>query len=299
MSASSQSYPHSALPAEPLTITEVEIEPSPVLGKSNIYLCAVIGALVGVLAGIALAASLALPQRIGRQKAVAGKNAPLLSLGAAQAAAVDLPAGPRDFGTAEAKEAGLRGHLTAEWKETASYRLVVEPMESEVQPGFELAVAGSKRPLSVGFQLMDAAGTVLCRQNAVVRFDAARSAAFQKPASVSGTQADLASLQAAETAREHGHDVFENEIGSKGEIAAIEAEGALPCTRQAYAGAAGWSLSADFPSVAEQAELVRQAHPSAVQKAAHSPKSGAEKKTEPHKLTASLDSFVVPKGPGQ
>jgi hypothetical protein len=286
MSASSQSCPAAALPFKPLTITEVEIEPSPVLGTSKLYLYAAAGTALGVLFGVAVAATAHIPGLLPK-----AKNRALV---VNPASVLRVPPGPRDFGSMNAVAAGLSGHLTMEWKEKPSYRLVIEPSDPAQQAAFAMAVAGSPRPLSAGFQLKSAAGAVLCSQDVIVRYNPAATAANGDPAG------DLEQLKAQETTRERGRDIFENEIGDDGQIAAIDAQGNMPCTQQAYASATGWSFSADFPSVAEQSELLKQASgPAAAQKDAAPRKSNAAGKSEEHGLTASLDGFVVPQAAGR
>lgn len=302
MSASSQSYLNSALPAATLTITEVEVAPSVALGKSNILLFAVAGAALGIVLGIGAAASLSLPQRIARAHTASakthsqpdhtqdGKVQPAEAQAHEVQSAIAQP-GPKDLGSAAFDAAGLTGRLTADWNDKATYQLAIEPANPAQQAGFSLAVAGSPKPLSVSFQLMDAKGAVLCGQEAIVRFSPSRGATAQTGS------AELTQLEAQEAVRERGHDIFENEIGDEGEIAGINAKGAMPCSMQAFASAKSWSFSADFPSVAEQAELLKQVHPATAPKSAHSAKPGSEKKAEAHKLTASLESFVLPRPP--
>jgi hypothetical protein len=290
MSASSQSYPASALPLKPLTITEVEIEPAPLLGPSKIYFYAAAGTAFGILFGAAIAASLWLPNWLAQPSAMANAGVP--------APAPVAPQGPRDFGSVKAIVAGLNGHLTTEWREKPTYTLVIEPSAPAQQPGFALAVTGSPRPLSVGFQLLDRTGAVVCGQDVVVRYDASRAAlnaasgnsdSRNNAPKTAGTQGSAAAgdaqgrLEAEEMSRERGRDIFENEIGDDGQIEAIDAQGAIPCSKQAYDSAAAWSFSADFPSLAEQAELLkRETETEATQKAAPARKPETGKKAEAH-----------------
>ena len=296
MSASSQSYPDTDLPASPLTITEVEFEPSPVLGTSKVYLCATVGAALGVLLGVGIAASLAVPQKLAHLHRGTDPAAPApdrgLTASAAAATAPTPPPGPRDFGSLDAPAEGLKGHLTADWSGTASYRLVVEPGDPVEQPGFALSVAGSSRPLSVGFQLKDAKGAVLCSQDVIVRFD---------PERADGSRADsaaLGQLEAQETAREQGHDVFENEIGDTGAIDAIDAEGKLPCSREAYSGATTWAFAPDFPTVAEQAKLIKENEPAAPA-VAHAAHSRSRKHAHGRRLSEAGNGASAAKAAGQ
>lgn len=304
MSASSQSYPRPALRLTPLTITEAEIEPSPLLGPNKIYLYAAAGTAVGLLLGVAIASSLWLPGWLARAGGTAKAADP--------SPVANAPRGPRDFGSVNAIVAGLKGHLTTEWNQKPSYKMVIEPSDPAQQAGFALALTGSPRPLSVGFQLLDSTGAVLCGQDAVVRFDAARAAALNAANASNGevmsagapsaaaAEQTLDKLEAQEMSRERGRDIFENEIGDDGRIEAIDAEGTMPCSMQAYNSATSWSFSADFPSVAEQAEtLKRETQIEATQKASPSRKPGSGKKPEPHKLTAALSEAGGVKGAGR
>jgi hypothetical protein len=266
MSAPSQSYPQSypRTGLHRLTITEVEIKPSPVLGKSKIYLFAAAGTVFGILLGVAVASSPSpgwLGRPSGRSNAgiltldrdLRGKQAARGGTAVAVAGLANLEPkdlGPKDLGSMDDIAAGLKGHLTTNWQDGPGYRLTLEPADASLLPGFAMAVTSSPRPLSVGFELLDSAGAVLCGQSAVVRFDSTRGK--------SGEDAHaIELLRQEEFAREQGHDIFENEIGDDGQIAAIGAQGRMPCTREAYRAAARWALSADFPSVPEQAELLK------------------------------------------
>lgn len=297
MSASSQGYPRPAIPVKPLTITEVKIEPARGIGISNIYYYAAAGTGFGLLAGVVFATT---------AWNLHWKSTPQGPAKPANAAAIASgPRGPRDFGSVSAIASGLKGHLTTDWQEKPSYRLVIEPSDPARQGEFALAVTGSTRPLSVAFQLVDSTGNALCGQDVVVRFDAAR-AALNAPAATNGAarnepmQAALDQLRAKELARENGRDIFDNEIGDDGQIAALNAQGQMPCSAQAYQNAASWTLAPDFPSVAEQGELVKQQTEStASQKVAPARKTSAGKKPEVHKVTASLDGFVAPSAAGR
>ncbi len=297
MSASSQSYPRTEARFTPLTITEAPVDRAPsklLLGKSSVYSYAVAGTLVGVLAGVAIGTSTWIPGWLN------SKTTPATPHPAAIAAP---PGGPKDLGSVNAIAAGLKGRLVTEWHEKPSYRLLIEPSDPARQEEFALAVTSSPRPLSVAFQLVDSTGTALCGQDVVLRFDAERAAmgaAAGGASQAQPTSAEIDQLKAQESARERGRDIFDNEIGDNGQITGLDARGEMPCSAQAYQSAASWTLAPDFPSVAEQAELLKQQTEStAAQKAApaHKPETG--KKTEVHKLTASLDGFLLPKPAGR
>jgi len=295
MSASSQSYPQARVRLSPLTITEVVVpgEPARVrrLGKSRIYYFAAAGAISGILAGVAAATNAWIPAWIGSETGNSGVSAAVVAA---------LPRGPRDFGSARAITSGLTGRLVTEWRDRPSYRLLIEPSDPAQQQEFALAVTDSPRPLSVALQLVDASGNALCGQDVVVRFDAERAAlnaagANGASAGPAPAPAALEQVKAQESARENGREIFDNQIGDDGQITGLNAQGQMPCSLQAYETAASWNLSPDFPSIAEQAELLRAQTESTAQKTAPAHKPETDKKPEVHKLTASLDGFLLPK----
>ncbi len=174
MSASIEGFPRHALPLPRLTITEAKVEGKiepvrkPVLGSSKIYYYAAAGTVFGLLLGVVLATSVWIPNWLGVPKApIKAAAAPVLA---------PVPHGSRDFGTVNAIAAGLQGHLVTEWQDKPTYRLAIEPADAANQAAFALTVAGSLRPLSVAFQLLDSTGAALCGADVVVRYDAARTA---------------------------------------------------------------------------------------------------------------------------
>jgi hypothetical protein len=183
------------------------------------------------------------------------------------------PEGPYDLGSSTFSAVGLRGHLYTKWDKKLQYRLTIEPAEQEQQEGFALAVASSPRPLSIAIHLQDDKGFVLCSKEILLKFDARNAAALAAPTADSQTiktevgtilneqleqGIDLARLEAQEPARELGKDIFQNQIGQDGQIAAIYAQGEIPCPAKAYKNTFSWSFSSDFPSLAEQTELLKR-----------------------------------------
>ena len=182
------------------------------------------------------------------------------------------PEEPHDLGSFTSTAAGLKGHLFTKWDKKLEYRLTLEPGDPEQQVGFALAVANPPRPLSIEIRLLDSQGFVLCSKGIVLRYDARNAAALgaSNPDSPAGkTNADNASngrlaqandelLDAQETARELGKDVFQNQIGADRQIAAINAQGEIPCSEKAYGNTSSWSFSPNFPSLAEQDELLKR-----------------------------------------
>ena len=180
------------------------------------------------------------------------------------------PSGRYDLGPVTSDAVGLKGRLFVKWDKTLQYRVEFEPSYANQNPGFSLAAGNSPRPLSITVQLRDVQGFELCSKSIVLRYDPRRAAAFE-PASRSAEKApgsDLASVlakgldevhqDAQEAAREQVNDVFDLQVGPNGQIASIIAKGELPCTRTNYEDATSWSFVPDFPSIAEQTELVKK-----------------------------------------
>jgi hypothetical protein len=160
----------------------------------------------------------------------------------------DKPMGPYDLGTSAAKGTGLQGHLFTRWEKKLEYRLTIEPADADLQAGFSLAVAHSPRPLSIAIHLQDDRGFVLCNKEILLRFDA--NNAIGQAVSFSAEQ---------EAAREKNQDLFLNQIGPDGTIAAIYAQGDMQdCSMRDYGKTFTWSITPDFPSIAEQKDLLNR-----------------------------------------
>jgi hypothetical protein len=182
------------------------------------------------------------------------------------------PSGPYDLGAVTSNAVGLKGHLFTKWGDKGlEYRLTFEPSGPENQAGFAFAVANPPRPLSIGFQLKDGMGFVLCSKDILLKYDPATALANVSPPADSGKrsgadqadgeasrQAELSRMQAQEAQREQGKDIFEEQKGSDGEIAAINAQGGIPCSKKSYEKISMWSFSPDFPSIDEQDAMLKQ-----------------------------------------
>jgi hypothetical protein len=209
------------------------------------------------------------------------------------------PAGRYDLGSVTSNASGLTGHLFIQWDKKLIYRLALKPSDPDYQAGFALAAAAAPRPLSLTVQLQNSEGFVLCSKSVLIKYDAAKAAALADPSSDSGaTNADpnlsAQSPQAADEAqREQGKDLFQNQIGPDGQIAALNAAGDIPCSASAYEKVQNWSLVSDFPSLAEQNELLRRQKEIAASADKPSPAEQAARKKSAVKAAAKLLPFWV------
>jgi hypothetical protein len=166
-------------------------------------------------------------------------------------AAIDLhPGGPEgryDLGPVTSSATGLKGHLYINWEKTLHYRLTFETSDPDQQEGFALAVANPPQPLSIEIQLQDSKGFVLCSREIVLRYD-------NKPSVASNS----AQLKDQELKGEQGKDIFQNQVGAKGQVVALNAQGEIPCSAKAYENTAQWSFTSNFPSLAEQDEALKR-----------------------------------------
>jgi hypothetical protein len=126
-----------------------------------------------------------------------------------------------DLGSLTSSVAGVKGHLLMEWDKKAIYSLTLEAADPSQPEAFELAAAQLPHPLSVGLQLRDKQGKLLCSKQIALKSD------------------------------------FQNQLGQNGQIAAIVAQGEMNCSRQAYDNASSWSYSTNFPTLAEQMQMLQ------------------------------------------
>jgi hypothetical protein len=175
-----------------------------------------------------------------------------------------------DLGAGIFNAAGLKGNLITKWEGKAEYRLRIEPIYQQQLAGFEATITDPPRPLSVDIRLMDSSGFVLCGKKILLKFDPRNAAIYAgtnlQPLA-SGADAgqagkdraardpDFERQDAEELQREHEQDIFQNEIGSDGQIAAIGAQGDLPCPVESYKRIVSWDMTADFPVIDEQKEV--------------------------------------------
>jgi hypothetical protein len=237
-----QQYPFGATIDEvPQPLPKAPAKP----GLNRIYIMAAITVGAGILVGFTFAASAGL-------------------LGGST--------GLYDLGSAASSAEGLKGHLFTEWDNKLRYRLTIEPSDQDGRAGFARAVSNPPRPVSFDILVKDPMGFVLCSKNVVLRYDPAKAAtlapADQKPPTGKANPANvplnqtaqgayIAQSQAQEQERERDKEVFRNDLSPDGQIESISSQGDMPCSKKAYESAASWSFSANFPTLAEQADLLK------------------------------------------
>lgn len=177
------------------------------------------------------------------------------------------PTGRYDMGPVTSSATGMEGHLFIQWDKKLQYRLALKPGDPDQQAAFALAVAHPPRPLSITIQLLNVEGFVLCSKEILLKYNPREAAplAGSSPQSEAGSldmakapaqSVDFAGADALEAAQEKGKDLFQNQIGPDGQIAAINSQGELPCSAEAYEKTENWSFTPNFPSVDEQNELL-------------------------------------------
>lgn len=218
------------------------------------------------------------------------------------------PAVANDLGPVTSSGAGLRGRLFTKWEKTFQYRLTIEPSYQEQVAGFSFAAGNPTRPYSIDIHLQDSQGFVLCSKQIVLRYDPRNPAALaaSNPAPAAGNTdadtapngqpapgVDFAQLDAQEAAREKGKDIFQNQIGPNGQIESMSAQGELPCPKESYEKATNWTLTPDFPSVAEQDAMLK--HPQATQAstALLASKAAQARKKRTAKVAPNTSQFFV------
>src|SRR6201998_218684 len=222
---------------------------------------------------------------------------------------VDAPP-PGDMGPGIVAAAGLRGHLNTKWDGDAktgklAYQLRIEPMEDRWGPGFSRATTHPPMPLSVNVRLLDASGFALCGKEIDFRFDPQNagvpvaasvaesangkklSASARMAAMQAARQSEITQMQAAEVTRERGKDIFQNQPTNDGQVAAVNAQGTLPCSPDQYRHADYWDFNTNFPTLAEQAALVDP------KSAMHAKEFDPPGHTEKRALTKWGDGFVI------
>lgn len=214
---------------------------------------------------------------------------------------------PRDWGSATSDAAGLKGYLYTKSEEKLEYRLTLQPADPDRHAAFALAVALPPRPLSIDVHLQDAHGFVLCSREILLKYHAANPPAPAAPGpdsqvATTGAANDAGSekaqaleklLAAQEAERELGKEVFQNEIGPDGQVASLVAQGEFPCPDKAYASASAWSFTPNFPTLAEQDDMVKRQHDAPASGGSPPAETPAPRKRAPRIPAPPLLSFTI------
>lgn len=163
----------------------------------------------------------------------------LCVIGLAHSHASATPGDFQDLGQAVSNATGLRGALMARWQgKSVEYQLEIKPVTPFASRGFSWVAAHPPQPLFLHIKLVDATGYALCGKD--VRFP------FAAPG-----------LGAAQ--REPGQDILQAQLDDDGKLASLTTQGNLPCTPQQYKQVDHWDFTTNFPVLAEQDALIKQA----------------------------------------
>ena len=88
-------------------------------------------------------------------------------------------------------------------------------------------------------------------------------------------------MQVQEQDRERGKDVFQNKLGSEGQIASMSAQGVLPCSADQYKHFDYWDFSTNFPTMDQQDELLKHPRNTEAQQAARRAQGRARRAAKP------------------
>ncbi|MFZ0742876.1 MAG: hypothetical protein WAM85_00625, partial [Terracidiphilus sp.] len=163
------------------------------------------------------------------------------------------PSDSDDLGAGVSDADGLKGHLVARWQGGVKYQLQIQPLDPRENSSFAFVMTRPPEPISINIRILDSSGFALCGKEIVLPFDPGNSATS------AARPADLQIRQAMEEERERGKDIFQNQVGSDGQIAAINAQGSLPCSADQYKHFDYWDFSTNFPTIDEQGQLMNHA----------------------------------------
>jgi len=201
-----------------------------------------------------------------------------------------------DLGAGISNASGLKGHLISRWQGKAQYQLDLGPIDPREGPGFERVVDDPPQPLSINIRILDSSGFALCGKEILLPYypagsgpQAANSLQSASGGSLSGKarkemedrQANLELMQVQEQDRERGKDVFQNKLGSDGRVESMSAQGDLPCSADQYKHFDYWDFSTNFPTIAEQDELLKHPRSSRAQKALEERRAAARRAAKP------------------
>lgn len=172
----------------------------------------------------------------------------------------------QDLGPGISNVAGLKGHLVTRWQKGVQYQLKFEPLFAIYNPGFSYTVGHPPELLWINIRLVDSTGYALCGKQVKFRFNPAHTNADLSLLHHSGARLVQASAPSPGTASAGSQaqqkaiqntDTFQNELGDKGQISSVYAQGILPCTEVQYKKFYYWDFSTNFPSLQQQDALMK------------------------------------------
>jgi hypothetical protein len=176
-----------------------------------------------------------------------------------------------DLGSQMSGSAGIGGRLIVQWKDSASYRLSVDPLDPADLPAFEDFAGNLPHAIVFGITLKNSSGGVACQKQIVLTSSTAPGSSGQP--------------QNPNTLATATGDTAQGVTNEDGKIAELILSGPLPCQPDAFQRLAAWEFSTDFPPLSEQKALFNQ------QNASPKPKSGSLPKGRGHRQFATVKSF--------
>lgn len=247
---------------------EAEVSEQPV---SPVFAHVMLGCVLGVLFAVAITSPV-------RPKDEVSQNQQLTKQTIAQAStpastlALPLPE-VRDLGAFNSGTNSLTGHLTATWSDKLSYSLQIGPSDPALRDAFAYSVSTAPHAVPVSVDLRTSSGQEACNQEVTLGFET--NTGNHPPAAGVSTTPEP--------------EAFHSVLGKDGKIGSISAQGAMPCTRQAFDSVAAWSFTVPFPDLREEAALLqRRAAERVVAKSSAPPAHPLVKAPEHRPLTASL-----------
>ncbi len=198
----------------------------------------------------------------------------------------------QDLGEGIYKPAGLRGHLLVRWDGKLHYQVQIEPIDPTVAAGFNFVLNNPPLPINLTIRLVDSSGFALCQKDVVIPYNPAdalppvavpahlpanKAAAARIQQAESARRAQVAQLQAQEDARRHGQDIFYDQRDNDRKIVAIDAQGEIPCSKQAYKHVDYWEITTNFPTLDDQQALMNHNAQQADERARAARRGGAQK----------------------
>lgn len=171
----------------------------------------------------------------------------------------ERPLPPRDLGSVDFGAVGLRGRLMTKWDQKAEYRVRFEPTAKDQTDKFALWVKEPPRPLKIKVYLSDSSGFTLCSREIALRFNFYRNLERMQHSANDPTRVAMAYANASENEGkwEANKDMFHDDLASDGKVEGISSEGEMQCPRNAYTQATRWGFSSNFPTTAEQDDLLK------------------------------------------